>query len=56
MKKKPTNLACDSCRRLLATRRMLDGFLVDVCDECVASEFRRGRMLERAREREGAAT
>lgn len=40
---------CDSCRRPGGVPREIDGVPVVICAECWPSDFRRQRVLERAR-------
>lgn len=40
---------CDSCNRDGGELRTLDGVVVTMCPDCYTSDFRRQRVLERAR-------
>lgn len=48
-KDRETGRACDSCRTNTGTDVIIDGYHVVACPSCVASDFRRERMIERAR-------
>lgn len=46
---KPSGKQCDSCKRLGASDRVIEGYRVPACDECMRSEVRIERMVWRAR-------
>lgn len=52
IKPKKTANPCMSCNGLGGKPLMIGPTEVMMCDECAPSEFRRGRVLERQRERE----
>lgn len=48
-KDRETGRVCDSCHCPTGTDVVLEGYPVVACPSCVASDFRRTRMVERAR-------
>jgi hypothetical protein len=45
----PSHVKCGGCNRMAGAKRLRDGVVVDLCNECFADFFRRERVFTEAR-------